>query len=228
MNESLISKLSKLLWTLSYAELQPLGPFNFTHPTEVQTSLYALGSFARFDPSGRFVGVGRFDGLATIWDLETKATIRALGGHVKAVTSLEYVPIGILVSINSQPNQHLSVGQDIPVMCWLPQKIGMSSFGTFLKSVTHHSDTQLFALMRPFHQRAFIQEIGNWLHLLVSGWTKLIFVSSQIVLSLLNTGEVYLTDLRKKHRSRTELYEPDGDEDGDEQGQSNKRYGLIL
>lgn len=117
MNESLISKPSKLLSTLSYAKLQPLGPFNFTHPTAVQTSLYALGSFARFDPSGRFVGVGRFDGLATIWDLETKATIRALDGHVKAVTSLEYVPIGILVSINSQPNQHLSVGQDIPVMC---------------------------------------------------------------------------------------------------------------
>ncbi|KAK7060109.1 chromatin binding protein [Paramarasmius palmivorus] len=68
-----------------------INPFNISHPTAIQTSLFALGSFARFDPSGRFVGVGRFDGIATIWDLETRAAIRILDGHVKAVTSVEYV-----------------------------------------------------------------------------------------------------------------------------------------
>lgn len=87
-----------------------------------------------------------------------------------------------------------------------------------------HNDKLQFALMRLSLQFRFIQEIGNYGHCLYS---RSSFLSSQIILSLLNTGEVYLTDLRKNHRSRTELYEPDGDEDGNEdQGQSNKRYAV--
>jgi WD40 repeat protein len=69
----------------------PTGPFNITHPTAVQTSLFASALFARFDPTGRYVGTGRNNGAAAIWDLETRAPIRWLEGHVKAVTSLEYV-----------------------------------------------------------------------------------------------------------------------------------------
>lgn len=66
------------------------GPFNVTHPTAIQTSLYAIGSFGRFDPSGRYVGIGRLDGSAAVWDLETRTQVRSFDGHVKAVTSLEY------------------------------------------------------------------------------------------------------------------------------------------
>nr|GAT47739.1 predicted protein [Mycena chlorophos] len=64
--------------------------FNIGHPTTVQTSLVALASFARFDPTGRYVATGRIDGSAAIWDLETRSAIRILDGHVKAVSSLDW------------------------------------------------------------------------------------------------------------------------------------------
>lgn len=64
-------------------------PFNITHPTAVQTSLVAGASFARFDPSGRYVAAGRGDGAAAIWDLDTRSAVRWLEGHVKGVTSVE-------------------------------------------------------------------------------------------------------------------------------------------
>ncbi|KAF5388144.1 hypothetical protein D9615_000017 [Tricholomella constricta] len=67
-----------------------ISPFNITHPTAVQTSLFASALFARFDPSGRYIGVGGTSGTAAIWDLETRARIRWLEGHVKAVTSLDW------------------------------------------------------------------------------------------------------------------------------------------
>ncbi|GBE79127.1 Set1 complex component swd1 [Sparassis crispa] len=66
------------------------NPFNITYPTAVQSSLDAYASFARFDPSGRFVAAGRSDGSAVIWDLDTKAAIRHLEGHVKGVTSVDW------------------------------------------------------------------------------------------------------------------------------------------
>jgi COMPASS component SWD1 len=62
----------------------------------VQTSLFALASFARFDPTGRYVATGRVDGTAAIWDLDTRAAVRILDGHVKAVSSLEYAVSKIL------------------------------------------------------------------------------------------------------------------------------------
>lgn len=64
-------------------------PFNITHPTAVQTSLFAGASFSRFDPSGRYVAAGRPDGTAAIWDLDTRSAVRWLDGHVKGVTSVE-------------------------------------------------------------------------------------------------------------------------------------------
>ncbi|EEB91812.1 hypothetical protein MPER_09771, partial [Moniliophthora perniciosa FA553] len=107
-----------------------INPFNITHPTAVQTSLFALGSFARFDPSGRFVGVGRFDGIASIWDLETRAAVRILDGHVKAVTSLDWsrhsryvltsskdwnVIVWDLSSQCDPPQRHATIRCDAPV-----------------------------------------------------------------------------------------------------------------
>ncbi|KAF7331669.1 WD-REPEATS-REGION domain-containing protein [Mycena kentingensis (nom. inval.)] len=64
--------------------------FNIGHPTTVQTSLVALASFARFDPSGRYLATGRLDGSAAIWDLDTRASIRVLDGHVQAVSSIDW------------------------------------------------------------------------------------------------------------------------------------------
>jgi COMPASS component SWD1 len=61
---------------------------------------------------------------------------------------------------------------------------------------------------------------------------------SNIILALLSTGEAYVTDLRKEHRSRVELCEVQVQEDSDDEGQSSRsRYpfapftvecGLIL
>ncbi|KAG1902847.1 WD40-repeat-containing domain protein [Suillus fuscotomentosus] len=67
-----------------------LNPFTVTHPTAVQTSLVSGASFARFDPTGKFVAAGRSDGSAAIWDLDTRAVIRWCEGHVKAVTSIDW------------------------------------------------------------------------------------------------------------------------------------------
>jgi len=67
-----------------------LNPFNITYPTAVQTSLDSGASFAKFDNSGRFVAGGRLDGSAVIWDLDTKAPVRWLEGHVKGITSVDW------------------------------------------------------------------------------------------------------------------------------------------
>ncbi|KDQ65048.1 hypothetical protein JAAARDRAFT_64839 [Jaapia argillacea MUCL 33604] len=67
-----------------------LNPFTITYPTAVQTSLISLSLFAKFDPSGRFVASGRNDGSAGIWDLDTRAAVRSLDGHVKGVTSVDW------------------------------------------------------------------------------------------------------------------------------------------
>ncbi|KAL0570490.1 chromatin binding protein [Marasmius crinis-equi] len=69
-----------------------ISPFNITHPTSVQTTLYTYRALlSRFDPSGRFVGVGTFDGSAFIYDLDTKSPVRTLDGHVKNITSLDQI-----------------------------------------------------------------------------------------------------------------------------------------
>ncbi|KAH9921520.1 COMPASS complex protein [Epithele typhae] len=60
------------------------------YPTAIQTSLEALATIARFDSSGRFVAAGRNDGLAVIWDLDTKGPVRWLEGHVKGITSVDW------------------------------------------------------------------------------------------------------------------------------------------
>ncbi|TDL29608.1 WD40 repeat-like protein [Rickenella mellea] len=67
------------------------NPFNnIAYPTAVQTSLPSGASFARYDPSGRYIAGGRPDGTAVVWELDTKASIRWLEGHVKAVTSVDW------------------------------------------------------------------------------------------------------------------------------------------
>ena len=48
-------------------------------------------NLARYDPSGKFIAAGRPDGMALIWDLETRAISRYLEGHVKAIMDIECV-----------------------------------------------------------------------------------------------------------------------------------------
>ncbi|KAI0751218.1 WD40 repeat-like protein [Daedaleopsis nitida] len=60
------------------------------YPTAIQTSLDSLATLARYDPSGRFILAGRSDGLAVLWDLDTKGPVRWLDGHVKGITSIDW------------------------------------------------------------------------------------------------------------------------------------------
>jgi hypothetical protein len=67
--------------------------------------------------------------------------------------------------------------------------------------------------MHPYYQRHSIQGIRTlrgtlfWIMLMKPPF------DSNIVLALMSTGEVYLTDLRKEHRSRVELCEVQDDND---------------
>jgi len=123
MNGSLISKFLVACLSLNPLTLYT-DPFNITHPTAVQTSLFAVALFARFDPSGRYVGAGRIDGSAAIWDLETRAPVRWLDGHVKTVTAVEYVLYFQMLYDREYRLEYLApciallaVGQDILAMC---------------------------------------------------------------------------------------------------------------
>ncbi|KAH7931415.1 WD40 repeat-like protein [Leucogyrophana mollusca] len=108
-----------------------LNPFTITHPTAVQTSLVSGASFARFDPSGKYVAAGRSDGSAAIWDLDTRAAIRWLEGHVKSVTSVDWsrnsryvmtsskdwnIIIWDLASPTDPPQRHATIRFDAPVV----------------------------------------------------------------------------------------------------------------
>ena len=91
MNTSLLSLSFIDVYRLMSLNLFHSDPFNITYPTAVQASLPSQCSLARFDCSGRFVAAGRNDGSAAIWDLETRAAVRWLEGHVKGITSVECV-----------------------------------------------------------------------------------------------------------------------------------------
>ena len=92
MNEALISEsniLSKLIYPTDNLFFPSDPFFTISHPTAIQTSLFAGASLAKFDPTGRFVAAARLTGAVEIWDLETRAPIRSLDGHVKTITSIE-------------------------------------------------------------------------------------------------------------------------------------------
>ncbi|RDB20466.1 Retinoblastoma-binding protein 5 [Hypsizygus marmoreus] len=164
-----------------------ISPFNITHPTAVQTSLFASALFARFDPLGRYIGVGGSNGSAAIWDLETRARIRSLEGHVKAVTSLDW-------SKNSR--WVLTSSKDWNVIIW--------DLASKCDPIQRHSTIRFDApvLSASFHPR-----------------------NSKIVLALISTGEVFVADLRKEHRSRVELCEPQDESDVD--GQSGRMRSAM-
>lgn len=233
MNESLISAyripdFHKHLWY----ERVPLDPFTLSHPTAVQTSLFAGALFAKFDPTGRFIASGRLNGSAEIWDLETRAPIRWLDGHVKAITSIECVLLSlfkITVGLRSP-----IAGRGILGISWRLQKTGTSSFGIFLLHMILHNDKNPSVLMSQLLVPRSIPKIGEKISRNICSFLTQQF--SQIVLVLLATGEAYVCDLRKQNRSRTELLEtlPDEVEEDEEnagQGTSRcvrmRRYTII-
>ncbi|KAF7301216.1 WD-REPEATS-REGION domain-containing protein [Mycena indigotica] len=163
--------------------------FNIGHPTTVQTSLVALASFARFDPSGRYVATGRIDGSAAIWDLETRSAIRILDGHVKAVSSLDWSRHSRFV---------LTTSKDWNVIIW--------DLANRCIPAQRHSTLRFDApvVSASFHPR-----------------------NSQIILALLTTGEAFIVDQRKAHRSRVELCEM-LDESDEEAGGSSARVRSAI
>ncbi|KLO10157.1 WD40 repeat-like protein [Schizopora paradoxa] len=107
-------------------------PFSdLSYPTAVQASLQSGASFARYDPTGKFVVAGLPTGRAAVWDLDTKAPIRWLQGHVKAVTSADWsrnsrfvltaskdwnVVIWDLASDVDPPQRYTTIRFDAPVL----------------------------------------------------------------------------------------------------------------
>ena len=73
-----------------------LDPFAQKYPESVDSTLSSQAGCVNFNPSGPYAGqylaAGGSGGLVEIWDAETKGLVRTLDGHVKAVTSVQYVP----------------------------------------------------------------------------------------------------------------------------------------
>ncbi|KAI0722010.1 COMPASS complex protein [Cerioporus squamosus] len=101
------------------------------YPTTIQTSLESYALNVQYDPSGRFLAAGRQDGVAVIWDLDTKGQVRWLDGHVKMITSVDWsqnsryvvtaskdwnVIIWDLASDTELPRRKATVRFDVPVV----------------------------------------------------------------------------------------------------------------
>ncbi|KDQ28785.1 hypothetical protein PLEOSDRAFT_1111940 [Pleurotus ostreatus PC15] len=152
-----------------WSDEEARSPFNVSHPTAIQTSLLDRASFAKFDPSGRYLATGKLDGSSSIWDLETRSAIRLLDGHVKAVTSVDW---------SRYSRYLLTSSRDWNVIIWDLA----SPFDPPQRHTTIRFDAPVVSAS--FHPR-----------------------NSNIVLALLSTGDAFVADLRKEHRSRMELCE---------------------
>ncbi|KAJ3560731.1 hypothetical protein NP233_g10648 [Leucocoprinus birnbaumii] len=152
-----------------------INPFQITHPTSIQTSLLATALFSKFDPSGRWIAAGKQNGSVVIWDLNTRAPVRVLDGHVRAVTSIDWSRYGRYV---------LTSSKDWNVIVWdLAERLSSSmrlSAGCIQRMKTVRFDSSV--MCASFHPR-----------------------NSKIILVLLSTGELFITDLRREYRGRVEL-----------------------
>ncbi|KAF5364209.1 hypothetical protein D9756_000928 [Leucocoprinus leucothites] len=158
-----------------------INPFQITHPTAIQTSLLASALFSKFDPSGRWIAAGKQNGSVVIWDLDTKAPVRVLDGHVRGVTSVDWSRYGRYV---------LTSSKDWNVIVWdLAERLAGSSTrgggaggggGGLQRMKTVRFDSSVMSAS--FHPR-----------------------NSKIILVLLSTGELFITDLRREYRGRVEL-----------------------
>ncbi|KAF4616164.1 hypothetical protein D9613_011428 [Agrocybe pediades] len=166
-----------------------INPFTLSHPTAVQTSLYAGALFAKFDPSGRFIATARLNNCAEIWDLETRAPIRRLDGHVKAITSIDWSRNSRYL-LTSSKDWNIVIW-DLSSTCDPPQRKSTIRFDAPVVTASFHPK------------------------------------NSQILLVVLATGEAYVCDTRKDHKSRVELLETIADEMEDEDSQGPSRSGMT-
>ncbi|PPR02510.1 hypothetical protein CVT26_011994, partial [Gymnopilus dilepis] len=157
-----------------------LDPFTLSHPTAVQTSFFAGALFAKFDTTGRFIAAARLNGPAEVWDLETRAPIRWLDGHVKSITSIDWSRSSRYL-LTSSKDWNVLVW-DLASTCDPPQRHTAIRFDAPVVSSSFHPK------------------------------------NSRIILVLLATGEAYVCDLRKQHKSRVELVEAIEGEEEEEQG----------
>ncbi|KAG2014116.1 hypothetical protein CC2G_010959 [Coprinopsis cinerea AmutBmut pab1-1] len=114
-----------------------IDPFTYntlSHPTTVQTTIHAQAVFSKFDTTGRFIATATArpqEGLAVVWDLQTRNSIRFLDGHVKPVTSIDWsrnsryvltsskdwnVIVWDLASSCDPPQRHRTLRFDAPVV----------------------------------------------------------------------------------------------------------------
>ncbi|PIL36651.1 hypothetical protein GSI_00340 [Ganoderma sinense ZZ0214-1] len=105
--------------------------FTSPYPTSIQTSLDSYACIARYDPSGRFILAGRIDGVAIVWDLDTKGQARWCDGHVKGITCVDWsrnsryiltgskdwnVVVWDLASDRDPPRRRSTIRFDVPVI----------------------------------------------------------------------------------------------------------------
>jgi COMPASS component SWD1 len=87
--------------------LQLLNPFaHESFPERVDVSIDANAQCVRFNAgssrfAGSYIAIGRVDGCVGILDLDTRAYLRFLEGHVKAVTSLWSVKTCLMTSVRA-------------------------------------------------------------------------------------------------------------------------------
>ena len=126
-------------WNFVFVQLihNTLDPFfSISHPTAIQASLFAGATLAKFDTSGRFVAAARPTGDVEVWDLETRSPIRSLDGHVKAITSIEWVSFFL---DKSYCDGICVVGPEILDMFWVLPRTGTCSYGTWQWHAIHHN-----------------------------------------------------------------------------------------
>lgn len=107
----------------------------------------------------------------------------------------------------------------------------MSLYGTWLQHAIHLSDTLRFDSMPMLFRHHFIQRTGALADLspTFNVNSYLAAHNSQILLVLLATGEAFVCDMRKEHKSRVELLEiltdeAHVDEDDENNGNTRVRY----
>ncbi|KAG7096577.1 hypothetical protein E1B28_003997 [Marasmius oreades] len=135
-----------------------ISPFIINHPTAVQTSLYSYrAQLSRFDPSGRFVGVGTFDGTAYIYDMDTKAAVRTLDGHVKNITSLDWSRHSRYV-LTSSKDWNVIVW-DLSLTCDPPQRFATIRLDAPVSSASFHPRNSQIVLALTSTGEVYLQDL---------------------------------------------------------------------
>ncbi|VDC02495.1 unnamed protein product [Peniophora sp. CBMAI 1063] len=146
-----------------------LNPFNITYPTAVQTSLPSQALLAKFDSTGRYVAAGQHNGAVLVWDLETRATVRWLEGHVRAITNIDWsrhsrfvlssskdwnINVWDLAADFDPPQPHTTLRFDAAVQCaWFHPKNSQ-----IIAALTSSGDAYIIDLRLKYRSRVELEE----------------------------------------------------------------------